>query len=353
MLENIDENLLFNLIAFTLGISYGVLAQRKQFCFSGGIKDIVLFKHTKRTASLIVAMISAIISTQVMAYVFNVDLTQSVYLSNINYIFIIAGGMMFGFGMMISDGCSSRHLVKLSQGEKDSFWILGALSLFAYVTYRSFSIYNEEILSFNIIKNTSIEYVSTIPVYMALTVLSALLYKTVKSWKSILECWDGALIGLVITAGWFSTTYFADGFFINISNQSLSFVYPVGKMFEFFAGFFDTSVFIFPVWIVIGVITGGFISSKFNKEFSKKQMCDNTGLNPPKLFTKMIGGAFMGMGGILAVGCTVGQGLSGVSTLAHTSFIAIASIYITAFATAKYLQKRNGLIACFIFDFKN
>jgi hypothetical protein len=353
MFENIDEGLLFNLIAFGLGLSYGVLAQRKQFCFSGGIKDIVLFNHTKRTASLIMAMISAIISTQAMTYIYDVDLTNSVYLSNINYIFIVIGGIMFGFGMMISDGCSSRHLIKLSQGEKDSFWILGALSLFAYISYKTLSIYNDEILSIAFISSARIEFVSTIPIYAALAVLAGLLYKTVKSWKNLLECWDGALIGLVITAGWFVTTYFADDFFINISNQSLSFVYPVGKMFEFFVGMFDMSVFIFPVWIVIGVVAGGFISSRFNKEFSKKQMCDNTGLNPPKLFTKMIGGAFMGMGGILSVGCTVGQGLSGVSTLAYTSFIAISSIYIAAFVTARYLQKRNGLIACFIFDFKN
>ena len=81
-------------------------------------------------------------------------------------------------------------------------------------------------------------------------------------------------------------------------------------------------------------------------------MCDNSQQNPPKLFKKLIGGACMGVGGILAIGCTVGQGLSGLSTLSFASLLAIVSIYISAYITAKSMHKKNALIACFIFDFE-
>jgi len=60
----------------------------------------------------------------------------------------------------------------------------------------------------------------------------------------------------------------------------------------------------------------------------------------------------MGIGGILAIGCTVGQGLSGVSTLSFASFVAITSIYISGYLTALYMKKNNSLVACFFFDFK-
>lgn len=353
MIENIDEKLLFNIFALIIGILYGITAQRKQFCFSGSIKDIVLFNHTKRTASLITAMITAIISTQVLIYIYDIDISSSIYFSNINYLFLIIGGVLFGFGMMLSDGCSSRHLVKLSQGEKDSFFILIGLGIFSYLTYKLFSVYYNEIYSNALVKATTIDFASTVPLYLVLPVLFILLYKNLKNLKNILQCWDGVCIGLIIAFAWFITTAAAENFFITIKAQSLSFIYPVGKIIEYIQSGFDSKVLIFSVWIVAGVVLGAFISSRFNKEFSKKQTCDNTGLNPPKLPAKIAGGALMGIGGILAVGCTVGQGLSGVSTLAVTSFIAIGSIYASAFVTAKYLKKRNGLIACFIFDFKN
>ena len=64
----------------------------------------------------------------------------------------------------------------------------------------------------------------------------------------------------------------------------------------------------------------------------------------------LIAGALMGVGGIMAMGCTIGQGLSGMSTLAFSSFLAIASIMISAYFTAKYMNKRDALPNCFNFD---
>lgn len=346
------EEILFSLISLSIGIAYGVIAQREQFCFSGGIKDLILFKHTRRTASLIIAITTAIIFTQIFSQMYNVDLTQSRYYLNINYLFIIVGGAMFGFGMMISDGCSSRHLIKFAQGDMDSLHILISLGVFSFLTYTILVNFSTDIYTNEIIAFTQIQKTLQIPIYIMGAILLFLLYKSLKKCRNIFQTWDGFLIGLLITIGWYVTTIVADDFFLMQSKQSLSFVYPLGKVVEYVLSGFSVNILLFSVLAMVGVVVGAFISSKFNKKYSSKLMCDNSQQNPPKLFEKIVGGAFMGIGGILAIGCTVGQGLSGLSTLSFASLLAIGSIYISAYITALYMKKKNALIACFVFDFE-
>jgi uncharacterized membrane protein YedE/YeeE len=351
-MQEISDNNLFLLISFAIGIIYGFIAQRKQFCFSGSIKDIILFKHSRRTASLIVAITTAILSTQVVGYFYDINLTNTKYFSNINYLFIVLGGAMFGYGMMISDGCSSRHLVKFGQGEKDSFFILTALGIFSYITYKLFATYGSEIYNFALVQTTMAKDIFAVPLYIVIPILLFFLYKSLVKCMNFFQVLDGVFIGLLIAFVWYFTSVVASDLFLSVTPQSLSFVYPLGKITDFILSGFNESVIIFSVVIVIGIIFGSFISSKLNKKYNKKQMCDNSQQNPPTLLKKLLGGAFMGIGGILAVGCTVGQGLSGVSTLSSASFVAIISIYISAYFTAKSLHKNNALIACFVFDFE-
>ncbi|MEA3499269.1 MAG: YeeE/YedE family protein [Campylobacterota bacterium] len=348
----ISDELIFASLSILIGFIYGVIAQRKQFCFSGGIKDLILFKHTRRTASLVVAITTAILSTQLISYIYDIDLIQTRYYLNINYLFIILGGIMFGYGMMISDGCSSRHLIKIAQGEKDSFFILLTLGLFSYITYSLFSTFYESIYSLTIIELTTSPQVLEIPLYLIAPVLLYLLYLNLKKCMNFFQVLDGFTIGLLISAVWYVTAVLGQDLFIDISAQSLSFVYPLGKIIQYIQSGFNSAYLIFPILVVFGVVAGAFISSRFNSQYSKKFMCDSSQQNPPSLFKKLVGGAFMGAGGILAVGCTVGQGLSGLSTLSFGSLLAICSIYLSAYFTAIYMHKNNALIACFVFDFE-
>lgn len=351
MFEFRDE-LLYIIISLFIGFLYGVIAQRKQFCFSGGIKDLILFKHTRRTASLIVAITTAILFTQLISYMYEIDLMQTKYYLNINYLFIVIGGLMFGYGMMVSDGCSSRHLIKFAQGDKESLYILISLGLFSFLTYLAISTYYDYIYSNEIIKFLTADTTFQIPLLLVAGVLIYILYLSLKKCMNFFQVLDGFAIGLLISFVWFATAFFKEELFIDISAQSLSFVYPLGKIIEYVQSGFNASYLIFPVLTVIGVLVGAFISSLFNKQYSKKLMCDSSQQNPPSLFQKLIGGAFMGVGGILAIGCTVGQGLSGISTLSFASLLAIGSIYSSAYLTAKYMHKNNALIACFVFDFE-
>lgn len=339
-------------VSLLVGFLYGFIAQREQFCFSGGIKDFVLFKQTKRTASLLVAMIVAIVVTQYSASKFEFDLLDTRYFTNVNYLFLVLGGAMFGFGMMISDGCSSRHLIKTVQGDKDSFFVLISLAVFSFLTYTFLGQFNELIYQNSLVQLFQTESSFPLNSYLVLPILALALYFSLKNLKNILETWDGFLIGLVIATAWIVTYYFINELFLDETLQSLSFVYPLGKVVEYGYTKFESNIFIFPVLTMIGVLVGAFISSLFNKKYSKKQMCDTSNLNPPKLWHKMVGGALMGIGGMFAIGCTVGQGLSGISTLSFASFVAIISIYVSGYITALYMKKKNSLIACFYFDFK-
>jgi uncharacterized membrane protein YedE/YeeE len=266
---------------------------------------------------------------------------------------MIIGGILFGYGMMVSDGCTSRHLVKMAQGEKDSFYILISLSLFAFFTYELYLHFNKELFDNLLFQSTMAPTNIHVPIFLLVITLSILVYKNIDHWRNILECWDGIFIGVLISFGWFATTIFIEDSFVTISAQSLSFVYPMGEVIDYIAKGFDNSILVFSIWTLVGVIVGAFISKLTNKQFSKKFSCSNSYQNPPTLSKKLIGGAFMGIGGTMAIGCTVGQGLSGISTLSMTSILATLCIYITAFITAKYMHKNNSLIACFVFDFKS
>ncbi|VAY86580.1 PROBABLE TRANSMEMBRANE PROTEIN [hydrothermal vent metagenome] len=129
--------------------------------------------------------------------------------------------------------------------------------------------------------------------------------------------------------------------------QSLSFIHPVGKIFEYTINLFDSSYLIFGVFSVFGVLIGAFMSSKINFKKPKPKLKLKTTTKSVTLIDKLFGGVCLGFGGILVIGCTVGQGLSGLSTLSLASAIAIICIYISAYLTGLSMHKNNYLSTSF------
>lgn len=350
---SLDSISFYNLCALILGFLYGYISQQTQFCFSGSVKDIVLFKHTKRLASIIMAMISAIFFTTLGSIVFNIDLTQTIYYTNANYLFIIIGGLLFGYGMMLSDGCSSRHLIKFAQGDKYSLLSLISISISAFIAYVLFDLFHDSIISNGFTILTNADNIFTIPAFGMITILIVVLYFTLeKNFQNITSTFDGFLIGILIAISWYVTTALANEHFIYIKDQSFSFIYPLQKFSEYIGSFFTSSLFVYPVYLILGVLLGSFVSSKLNKKFKTTLSCHDSSTKFQTIKEKIIGGLCMGVGGYLTIGCTVGQGLSGVSTLACTSVLAIVSIMVSAYFTALHLKEKNRLIACFVFEFE-
>lgn len=352
-LENYEVFEIVNVLAFILGASFGMIAQKNQFCFSGSLKDYMLTNSTKRGASVVMAIIVAIVATYFVTSITGIDLTESnYYKTDVNYFTIILGGAMFGVGMMLADGCSSRHLVKFAQGDPYSLVSLLFIAIFAYATTKGFI--GELITPFT--KNETLLNISSyianeqLNMFVVLVPLVIFLFMLTRSIKRVFKLFDGVLVGLIVAAGWYITGIVgADSMEKEIALASMSFVYPSAQTLEFFT-YFQVTDLSYGVSLILGVVTGAFTMSKFNKRYSFG--CTSQ-LKHSKIKYNMIGGALMGTGGVLAIGCTVGQGLSGVSSLAFASVLAILSIMISGFFTARYLGKRERLPMCFVFEWND
>ena len=341
---------IINILGLFIGIAFGVIAQKNQFCFSGSIKDYILTKSTKRGASVIMAMITAIISTTIIANYFQIDLTQSSYFkNNINYFAVITGGLLFGAGMMIADGCSSRSLVKYAQGDSNALVTLIFIAIFAYATTKGilYGVLDPFINNSFLIEISSKLENFQMNIFIVLAILITILLYIIKKVGRLFSLSDGILVGLLVSSAWFVTGYIGqDSMEREIALSGISFVYPSAKALELFT-YYEVNELSFGVSMVCGVLAGTFAMSFINKKYS---FGCTSGQNINKVKYNMIGGSLMGTGGIMAIGCTVGQGLTGLSTLAFSSALAIISIFISAVVTGKILAKYNKLPMCFIFE---
>ena len=341
---------IINILGLFIGIAFGVIAQKNQFCFSGSIKDYILTKSTKRGASVIMAMITAIVSTTIIANYFQIDLTQSSYFkNNINYFTVIAGGLLFGAGMMIADGCSSRSLVKYAQGDSNALITLIFIAIFAYATTKGllYGVLDPFVNNSLLIEISAKLQNFQMNIFVVLAILVTILLFIIKKIKRLFSLVDGFLVGLLVSIAWFVTGFIGqDSMEREIALSGISFVYPTAKTLELFT-YYEVNELSFGITMVIGVLIGTFVMSFINKKYS---FGCTSGQNINKVKYNMIGGALMGTGGILAIGCTVGQGLTGLSTLAFSSALAIVSIFISAVIAGNILAKYNKLPMCFIFE---
>lgn len=349
--EELELYQIVNIFALLIGLAYGAIAQKTQFCFSGSVKDYILNKSTRRAASVLSAVISAILSSQLLSILYHIDLSQSIYLqSNINYLTLILGGALFGSGMMLADGCSSRHLVKFSQGDLHSLVTILFISIFAYMSSKGLFSYALGLIEKSEFLLTLSSFIPNreLSIFFIIPLLLLLLWKMVPRFKNLLSCLDGLIIGLLIGSAWFVTGVIGFGEFEAVALEGLSFVFPSGKTLEYLM-FFSGSTLSFSISVILGIVCGGFVMSLFNKKYSFG--CAVAQKND-KLKNAMLGGSLMGTGGILSMGCTIGQGLSGISTLAFASFLAITSISVSAYFTAKQMAKKDALPNCFSFDWR-
>jgi uncharacterized membrane protein YedE/YeeE len=241
LIKNYEIYEIVNVFALLIGISFGAVAQKTQFCFSGAIKDYLLFSSTKRAASVITAMLVAIIGTTLLTMFYDVDVSETVWLKeDINYFTIILGGCLFGSGMMIADGCSSRHLVKFAQGDNKSLVTLIFIAIFAYASLKGvFNSLVHALISneFLLTLSSSFENLQ-LNIYFVVAILSIVLWILIKKPKRILVLSDGIVIGLLITLGWYLTgVYGAETLEFDtryVPFTGITFVGPSAKTLEFF-----------------------------------------------------------------------------------------------------------------------
>jgi uncharacterized protein len=346
-------------------IVMGFFMARSNFCTMGAVADIVNMGDWTRMRMWMLSIAVAIFATQAMQFAGLIDLSKSIYTSaSFTWLSYVVGGFLFGFGMVLASGCGSKTLIRIGSGSLKSLIVFIVLGLTAYMTLKGlFGVLR--VNTVDLIKPT-LQSGQDLPRFLA-TAFGADL-NTVRSSVALLV--GGALfiyaftgkefrsaignpiasvvIGLGVAAIWYVSGklgYLAEDpktleeAFIGTNSgrlESLSFVAPMAYTLELLLFWSDTTKKVtLGIAACGGMVVGAFISSMIDKTFHWEGFS-----NAEDTANHLVGATLMGIGGVTALGCTIGQGLSGLSTLALGSFLAFVAINIGAVMALKYQLSR-------------
>jgi uncharacterized membrane protein YedE/YeeE len=349
---------------FVLAFVFGVVANKTNFCTMGAISDVVNMGHWGRMRMWLLAIAIAVMGSNLLYYFGLVDLSKSVYhRTSLPWLSMLLGGALFGVGMTIAAGCTNKNLVRLGGGSVRSLVVLTFLAISSYMTLKGLfgqwrSTYLDPVaidlstlglssqgLPHVLSKLTGVPEKLAVMATAAVISLSLLLFvfKDKRFRNHMAPVIGSMVLGLLVAMGWYLTGHIGYGenpdtletvyFATNTRTlESLSFVAPTAYSLELLMLWTDKTMrFTFGIASVLGVVLGSFAYAISTRQFRWEGFASLEDLR-----TQLIGAVLMGFGGVTAIGCTVGQGLSGVSTLAIGSFIALSGIVGGAVATMKY-----------------
>lgn len=340
-----------------IGFAFGYVVYRTNFCTMGGISDALTFGDYRRFRSWILAGAVAIVGTQILAFAGIVPIEGSMYIgSSLNWTGHVFGGLIFGFGMVFSGGCPSRNLARAGGGDLRALLILIFVGIFAYATIGGiFGPLRAALLDATAYPMTQLGATSTsladlfaahveeipaelsgLAVGFGIAALMALFCFGSRDMRaSPVHIVAGVAVGLCVIAGWAVTGLAFDDFAERPTQPiSLTYVRPAGDTLEWIERYTALGYPGFGVATVLGALLGAFAAALVMRRFRISAFSD-TG----DTVRSLSGAALMGIGGVMALGCTIGQGLTGISTLALGSFIAFAAIVIGGIIGLKTLER--------------
>jgi len=266
-----------------------------------------------------------------------VDLGKSIYLQqSFSVPVLFLGGLLFGYGMVLSNGCGSRALVLLGRGNLRSFVVVIVLAVAAQMTLKGLIAparialvqASQATVSANSLPSILATFgfaeglsrtIAAAGVAVALTVF-AFAHPAFR--RSPGQIAAGFIVGLLVAAGWFVTGYLGADDFNPVAVTSLTFVAPIADSLQY--AMLSTGLTLnFGIATVTGVFTGSLATALATGRFRLEGYS-----SPRHMLRSGTGAALMGIGGVMAFGCSIGQGLTGVSTLALGSFVALAGILL-------------------------
>jgi uncharacterized membrane protein YedE/YeeE len=352
------------LLSFLVGIVFGAVVNKTNFCTMGAVSDWVNMGNKGRLRAWFLAIGIAILVTQAMQFNGLIDIGQSIYLTpNFGWLGYLVGGFLFGVGMTLASGCVNRTLVRVGSGNLKSVIVLIIIAVTAYMTMRGllalvktnvFDPTNVDLLAHEVsnqgigtLLGAAVGADDPALIQKIVTALFAggLIVYSLKgrelrgSFNNILA---GIVIGLVIPAGWYITGVVGFDDFEPVRMESFTFTGPTGEGLMYLLTFTGSTI-NFGIAAVFGVILGSFLYGILSRRFRLESFVDRT-----DMLRHMLGAALMGFGGVLALGCTIGQGITGMSTLALGSLMALASIIFGSAFTMKvdyYLMDDEGFFS--------
>ncbi len=335
MLDILGEANAAALIGLMGGIALGLAARIGRFCTLGAIEDVLYGADDRRLRMWGIAIGVAIIGTQLSAVFFGFDSAETAYLDRVwNPLGTIVGGLLFGYGMALSGNCGYGALARLGGGDLRSFVIVLVMGLSAYFVM-SGPLAHARVWMFPAETGASspqglTQLLATFgiaPILSGLAVGFAILVVALASAdmrKSARHFFWGTVVGLAIVSGWVGTFWVASVGFDAEPIETHAFAAPIGDTI-YYSMTASGNALSFSVGSVLGVVLGAALGS-YSKGHFRWEACDD----PRELRRQILGAAIMGPGAILAVGCSVGQGISAFSVLAFSAPVAFVAIFVGA-----------------------
>jgi uncharacterized protein len=349
---------------FALAMVFGAVAQRSDFCTMGAVADIVNMGDWNRMRMWLLAIAVAIAGSNILDLAGVVDLSRSAYPGAYwPWLSFVAGGFLFGIGMTLASGCGSRTLVRLGGGNLKSLVVLVFLALFAQMTLGGVLAPVREALNGFAVRfdqGQDLSWLLAVPLgigkrsvqpWIAGALSAGLLAFVFKDREFRIDAGRvaaGTVIGLVIIGGWYVTGHlgfvaedpdtFQDAYLgtRTARPESFTFIGPSANALELLqsrAG--NLGRMTFGVAVLLGTLLGAFAYAAWRRRLRWESFASAADMR-----NHVVGGALMGFGGVTAAGCTIGQGITGLSTLALGSFAAFASIVGGAAFTMRFQYHR-------------
>lgn len=335
---------------FVLSTIFGAIAQRTHFCTMGAVSDIVNMGDWTRMRMWGMAIGVAMIGFFGMVAAGLIDPAKTLYASSrFLWLSALVGGALFGFGMVLSSGCGSKTLVRIGGGSLKSLVVFAVMGIAAFATLKGIT----AVVRVATVDRVTVDFTTnaSLPNWVASALgvaptaaglglalmigLSLIVWAVCgKDFRRFDNLLGGLGIGAVVAAMWWVSGrlgYVAEhpetlqeAFIATNSGkaEAMSFVAPLAYTLDWLMFFSDKSkVLTLGIVSVFGVVVGSAVHSLFLRSFRWEGFRDaqDTG-------NHLVGATLMGVGGVTAMGCTIGQGLSGISTLSATSFVALAAI---------------------------
>lgn len=354
---------------FALAFVFGLVANKTNFCTMGALSDIVNMGHWGRMRMWLLAIAVAVLGASALAYTGQVDLSKAIQQRpSLSWLSLLVGGLAFGAGMTLSGGCANKNLIRVGGGSLRSVVVLVFMGIASYMTLKGLFGqwraswldpvavnladwgWKDQSLATAVSRLTGIGAKPALLGTAAALALALLVFvfKDKRFRANTSQMFGALVIGALVVGGWYVSGHLGfgenpetleQGYFATNSRtlESMSFVGPVAYGLELLMLWTDKSLHLsFGIASVLGVVLGSAAYAIATRRFRWEGFASLMDLR-----NQLVGALLMGFGGVTALGCTVGQGLSGVSTLAIGSFIATAGIIAGSVATLKYTLWRE------------
>jgi len=344
-----------------LGFILGYVVNKTNFCTMGAVSDLVNIGDSSRLKAWLLAIATAIVGVTSLEYLGIVDVSESRIPYRNSVLFwprYIIGGIMFGIGMTLASGCGNKILIRIGGGNLKSIFVLLIAGLMALLMTRTdfyglifhswMSPISPDLAKLGI-PDQSVQTIFSsltnidagnilITIFIPLLICFFLLKYIFSSYTSLSSdnILSGVVVGLVVTLAWLisggelgqawiENNDFLDTPYPSVGVQSFTFINPMGEVLIYTSSVFDNFYLTFGVTALISTIVGSFVYSLISNNLRIEWFA-----NKHDFFRHFIGAVLIGIGGVLSLGCTIGQGVSGVSTLAIGSIITLLSIIFGA-----------------------